>query len=256
MSCVVQSVPNVHLGRRTYGGRYPTRCCTCFSWLRALFSVDQGIRTISFAPNVQPGEFNQPSQMDYYTKCPSFLFSNFFQMSQLHSAQGCRPLDLRHASNWALQSPTKKHRKHASITRSLKSLIESPQSTTPHHRSDSHPSHPNKLAPPSADTGYARTPPVKQDSWELIDDLPLRWATDFVPLGSAGSRLVHTSVLFFDLWPEDGTLSRGGTTLAVAAKSNIFLYETLKGERAFRFVKVSTHHVRFVESVSLSIQYL
>jgi hypothetical protein len=73
----------------------------------------------------------------------------------------------------------------------------------------------------------------------MIEDLPLRWATDYVPLAAGGSRLSNTSVLFYDLLHECGPRTRGGATLAVATKANIFLYQTLKGERAFKFVKVS-----------------
>jgi hypothetical protein len=46
-------------------------------------------------------------------------------------------------------------------------------------------------------------------------------------------------VLFYDL-KVDENRRRGGALLAIAAKSNILLYETPKGERAFRFVKVVT----------------
>lgn len=72
------------------------------------------------------------------------------------------------------------------------------------------------------------------DDWDMIEDLPLRWATDFVPLASPGSRLINSSVLSYAVWTGSGT----GRLLAVATKSNILLYETPRGERAFRFVKV------------------
>lgn len=71
-----------------------------------------------------------------------------------------------------------------------------------------------------------------------MDDLPLRWATDFVPLASAGSRLLNASILSYALWRDDNRTGKGGQLLAVATKSNILLYETPRGERAFRFVKV------------------
>lgn len=72
----------------------------------------------------------------------------------------------------------------------------------------------------------------------MVDDLPLRWATDFVPLASGNSRLSNASVLSFAIWAEDQRRGTGGQLLAVATKNNIFMYETPKGERAFRFVKV------------------
>lgn len=73
----------------------------------------------------------------------------------------------------------------------------------------------------------------------MIDDLPLRWATDYVPLAAQGSRLLNTSVSSYALYHDGNTRGRGGAHLAVATKSNILLYEKPKGERAFRFVKVS-----------------
>jgi hypothetical protein len=75
-------------------------------------------------------------------------------------------------------------------------------------------------------------------SWDVVEDLPLRWATDYVGLAAAGSRLLHTSVVCYALWRDRN--GRGlAALLAVATKSNILLYEKPKGERAFRFVKVS-----------------
>ena len=83
-------------------------------------------------------------------------------------------------------------------------------------------------------------------SWDMIDDLPLRWATDFVPLASSGSRLLKSDINFFHLKKDTVTGFRGPSMLAVATKQSILLYDTPKGERAFRFIKVSL-------SASLSI---
>lgn len=88
-------------------------------------------------------------------------------------------------------------------------------------------------------------------SWDIVEDLPLRWATDYVSLASPGSRLVGMSVLSYALWTDDKLDKRagagnGGRMLAVSTKSNIFLYETPKGQRAFHFVKVSQCSVGFV----------
>lgn len=74
--------------------------------------------------------------------------------------------------------------------------------------------------------------------WDIVDDLPLRWATDHVPLAVPGSRLMNASVLTYALWRNDDQ-PRGSALLAVAIKSAVLLYESPKGERAFRFVKVS-----------------
>lgn len=75
-------------------------------------------------------------------------------------------------------------------------------------------------------------------SWDLVEDLPIRWTLDYVPLASPGSRLLGIPVLAFALWKDENQRSRGGYFLSVITKSNIFLYETPKNERAFRFVKV------------------
>ena len=77
------------------------------------------------------------------------------------------------------------------------------------------------------------------ETWDVVEDLPLRWAFDYVSLAISGSRLANTSVLFYDIWSDSTTNGRKGALLAVATKSTILLYETPKGERAFRFVKVS-----------------
>ena len=75
-------------------------------------------------------------------------------------------------------------------------------------------------------------------SWDVVDDLPLRWATDYVPLAAPGSRLMNASVLTYALWRNDDQ-PRSSSLLAIAIKSAVLLYESPKSERAFRFVKVS-----------------
>ena len=49
---------------------------------------------------------------------------------------------------------------------------------------------------------------------------------------------MNASVLTYALWRDDN-LPRSTALLAVAIKSAVLLYESPKGERAFRFVKVS-----------------
>ncbi|KAF8558714.1 hypothetical protein OG21DRAFT_1481048 [Imleria badia] len=150
--------------------------------------------------------------------------------------KGANPVDLRRASDWNIQqTPVKKHRPASSITRGLKHLIDSPTRTQ---------------QPVTSYESYLAVPTVKRQattapadaSWDIVDDLPLRWATDFVPLAGAGSRLASSSVISYALWHEGGPGPGGGrhgrrALLAVATKYNIFLYETPKGERAFHFVK-------------------
>lgn len=75
-------------------------------------------------------------------------------------------------------------------------------------------------------------------SWDVVDDLPLRWATDYVPLASPGSKLSASSVQSYELRLSEDPRVRGGAFLAIATKTTILLYETRKGERAFHFVKV------------------
>lgn len=72
----------------------------------------------------------------------------------------------------------------------------------------------------------------------MVNELPLRWATNYTPLASAGSRLQNNTVLLYDIWKNEGQRGPGGVLLAVATKSAILLYEAPKGERAFRFTKV------------------
>ena len=75
--------------------------------------------------------------------------------------------------------------------------------------------------------------------WDIVghDDLPLRWATDYVALASPGSRLANLPVQFFEFYrcPDRGRVT---ARLAIVTKQNILLYESVRGERAFRFVKV------------------
>ena len=78
------------------------------------------------------------------------------------------------------------------------------------------------------------------ETWDIVEDLPHRWASDYVSLAISGSRLANTSVQFYDIWSDPTTSGRKGALLAVATKSTILLYETPRGERAFRFVKVSS----------------
>lgn len=73
-----------------------------------------------------------------------------------------------------------------------------------------------------------------------VADPSIRWATDYIPLASSGSRLASTSALLFATWSDEGRKGKGtgGQLLAIATKNNVLLYETPKGERAYKFVKV------------------
>ncbi|KAG2073578.1 hypothetical protein BDR04DRAFT_1094494 [Suillus decipiens] len=141
--------------------------------------------------------------------------------------QDAQPVDLHRLSEWhcSQETPKKKHRPASSITKGLRSLITEP------------PVRKRRLSfLPTSNTQQSLTPPRK-DSWDVVDDLPLRWATDFTSLSSTGSRMSNSSVLSYALWHEGSTSHNRRALLAVATKTNIFLYETPRGQRAFHFVK-------------------
>lgn len=141
--------------------------------------------------------------------------------------QDAQPVDLRRLADWHPQeTPVKKHRPANSITKGLRNLITEP------------PARMRRTSfLPSSNSKRPSTPARKDSSWDVVDDLPLRWATDFTSLSSAGSRISNTSVVSYALWHEGSTSSTRHALLAVATKTNIFLYETPRGERAFHFVK-------------------
>jgi hypothetical protein len=101
-----------------------------------------------------------------------------------------------------------------------------------------------KLSNTPSELGETTLTPNRRDSgesgWDVVEDVALRWAIDFKPLGTAGSRLAGVPVLCFATWSDETRKGKGmgGQLLAVATKNNIVLYETPKGERVYRFVKV------------------
>ena len=163
-----------------------------------------------------------------------------------------KPLDMRNASPTKnTQSIGKKHhRPPSSITKGLKNLvldngIARPQSPSKNERNEPHASYSsisNMWGSPSK--GKAKAPvPSRADSadseWDVVNELPLRWATNYTPLASAGSRLQDNSVIAYDIFRNEAQRGPGGVFLAIATKTSILLYEAPKGERAFRFSKVS-----------------
>lgn len=162
--------------------------------------------------------------------------------------QGAHPLDL-HKSNGPSASrstPSKKARSHHSFVGNFNQSPSPPRN----HGLEIPSSYTKSLTPDSISYLRSISPiaPSKMDSersspesqWEFVDSeiLPLRWVNDYVPLASPGSRLVNQNILSYAFWCDENRQSRGGQLLAVATKNNILLYETPKGERAFRFVKV------------------
>ncbi|KAI9513166.1 hypothetical protein F5148DRAFT_1317751 [Russula earlei] len=177
------------------------------------------------------------------------------------SQKGARPLNLHRPPSWhPHQSTTKKHRhrhRHSGhLTKGLRSLMsDSPQDPEP---SSSYQSI-LQVSPGVPRRAEYKRPqqrlPVMDSGWDIVDDLPLRWATDYVPLAVPGSRLMNASVLTYALWRNDNQ-PRGSALLAVAIKSAILLYESPKGERAFRFVKeyYTPLHSRGITFVSQNLQ--
>jgi len=162
--------------------------------------------------------------------------------------KGSKPLELLKINGWQQPTtPSKRHRAHGSIARGLKSFIDS--NNTPSEQSSSYqpflnpsmsgPSHFKSPTPPER-VSPTQSTFSEESSWDIVDDLPIRWATDFVPLASAGSRLAGQSVISYATWADESRQAKGpgGQLLAIATKGTIFLYETPKGERAYRFVKV------------------
>ncbi|KAG8726783.1 hypothetical protein FRC12_023089, partial [Ceratobasidium sp. 428] len=189
------------------------------------------------------------------------------------------PIDLRRpaGSNPAQPAATlKKHRPaSSSVFSNFKALFVDPQAQPSHIEPydistvvtpTTPAAQPPQLTPLSAlprNVSSSARPPMSPvplsdtpGDWDIIDDLPLRWATDYVSLSRPGTKLAGLSVLFFELWNDfSGTGGGQRTYLAVATRQCIFLYESAPGERAFRIVKefytpLPARSVRFVQQLS------
>lgn len=160
-----------------------------------------------------------------------------------------KPLDLSTVNSFQVPSSSKRHRPHGSIARSIISLTHHTSTTEPsqsyetlYSPSTATPS--LKLENSTSEIGETPLRPNRRESpdsgWDVVEDVALRWATDFKPLGTAGSRLAGVPVICFATWSDETRKGKGlgGQLLAVATKNNIVLYETPKGERVYRFVKV------------------
>ncbi|KAF5333586.1 hypothetical protein D9611_002740 [Ephemerocybe angulata] len=205
--------------------------------------IPQGVVLMLVGPDV-----DSPSSRE-----PDFRILRMYNLSSLTSLarwavsqKGARPLDLRQSPNsQAQQSPSRRHKPQGSIARSIKSFINDgapalqPEQPTPYH-SLLTPTGPGPSFAGGA-PGSGRMSPIRHDSnesaWDVVEELPLRWATDFVPLASPGSRLSSTSVTFYTTWSDRTHRSNAAQLLAIATKNSILLYESPKGERAYRFVK-------------------
>ncbi|TBU47263.1 hypothetical protein BD309DRAFT_952396 [Dichomitus squalens] len=175
-----------------------------------------------------------------------YNLSSLISLAKYYSTQkGARPLDLRSSGKNSQSHGKKHHRPPSSITKGLKNLVLDNGIAQP----QSPPRQPEPRASYSSITdswtspgkSKAVAPPSRADSgdsdWDMVNELPLRWATNYTPLASSGSRLQNSSVLLYEVWRNEGQRGPGGVLLAIATKSSILLYEAPKGERAFRFSK-------------------
>ncbi|XP_006456699.1 hypothetical protein AGABI2DRAFT_211754, partial [Agaricus bisporus var. bisporus H97] len=138
------------------------------------------------------------------------------------------PLDLRRPPDWQVQtSPVKKHRQQSSIARGLKSLIDAPSPTIEAQRPISYHSmlnpgsntnatlgihsnvqlHDSNLLPKLSPSRRKSTSTnISTSSWDVVDEAPLRWATDFVPLATANSRLASSLVTSYAIWADENRI--------------------------------------------------
>lgn len=224
-------------------------------------SGSQGVLLALVGPDAE-----SPKDLESVRSLRMYNLSNLVSLAKWAASQRTpKPLDLRHySSNRTLNASPKRHRKGPSITKGLRNLVvDSPVTITPMilppSKSYTNNSFPSAIDPPII--APFKAPVMRTDSndstssvdssWDVVEDFPLRWATDFVPLANNGSRLLNTSVLFYSLW-RDEHQRHGGAYLAVVTKSNIFLYQTPRGERAFHFVKefytpITARNVSFVQ---------
>ncbi|KZT60170.1 hypothetical protein CALCODRAFT_492751 [Calocera cornea HHB12733] len=139
------------------------------------------------------------------------------------------PMNLGKSASWDT-TPTRKQRNR--LSKMINLLAEGPDHVPPRSPSPQPPSRSQSLrgqprpAPPAAGTS---------SSWDTIEDLPLRWATDFEPFHHP--KVANTNILFFELWRSNENGNYGRTMLAVGTSKSIVLFEAPRGERAFTFVK-------------------
>ena len=145
-------------------------------------------------------------------------------------------MDLNHKQDMSDASASPKRNSFGFGFRNLMDSLPGMTTTNPTSQS---PPKLNKSNPFQGDTVNSATTQSFADDYKC-KDLPLKWATDFVPLALPGSRLAGISAIAIATWPECSNPTEGERTqlLAVATKSAIVLYEKQKRSRAFRFLKV------------------
>ncbi|KAB5596339.1 hypothetical protein CTheo_324 [Ceratobasidium theobromae] len=188
------------------------------------------------------------------------------------------PLDLRRPTHTNPVQPLKKHRPASgSMLSNLKAIFADSHQPPPIQPYDPLvaatpriPLQTTGLTPPRSNTRdgspshhhlSVASPSETTGGWDIVEDLPLRWATDYVSLSKPGSKLAGMSVLFFELWRDlSGGPGTERTYLAVATRQCIFLYESVPGERAFRIVKefytpLPARSIRFIQQLSIDPGY-
>ncbi|KZP00128.1 hypothetical protein CALVIDRAFT_533777 [Calocera viscosa TUFC12733] len=141
----------------------------------------------------------------------------------------CPPIDLGKSAAWDT-TPTRKQRNRLSKMMNL--LADGPDHIPPRSSSPQPPSRSQSLR------GQPRPPPPAagtSSSWDTVEDLPLRWATDFEPFHHP--KVANTNILFFELWRSNENGNYGRTMLAIGTPKSIVLFEAPRGERAFTYVK-------------------
>ncbi|KZS97791.1 hypothetical protein SISNIDRAFT_481679 [Sistotremastrum niveocremeum HHB9708] len=202
-------------------------------------NVPQGV--ILALVGADPSETNGDKDKAPMRSIRMYNMSSLASLVNWRVSQHGKPVDLKLSPLTPQQTPIKKHRHNGSITKGLKALvIESAHNTESEPRTSYH-----RLTPTNSPVrdDHARrskrsdTVTSTDSSWDIVEDLPLRWATDYIPLALSSARSANASVNFFELWRDDTNRESGKAMLAVATKSCVLLYETLRGERAFKFVK-------------------
>jgi len=152
-----------------------------------------------------------------------------------------KTLEVHGPKGWTHQHTTSRRLQRSinhsvSLTRSLKSMV-----------LDAHTG--SRTATPSESTSSLTATSISSDrpsplhreskdstdSWDFVEDLPLRWATNYVNLATVGSKLVTQQVLFYEAYKDE---KKGSWLLAVATKTCILLYETPRDQKSFRFLRV------------------
>ncbi|KIM46550.1 hypothetical protein M413DRAFT_24255 [Hebeloma cylindrosporum] len=196
----------------------------------------QGVVLVVAGPSPS-GVKAKSSKQDRWVRL--YNYSSLLSLAKWAIYKSGGPVDLRHKQNASNASALPKgNRGKRGFGFGFRYLMDSLPGITP--------TNPTPLSPPNLNKGSAfrgdkvnSSAATQSFADEVWRDLPVRWATDFVPLALPGGRLDGLVVIAIATWPEASDLNKGEgiQLLAVATKSAIVLYESVKERRAFRFVK-------------------